>query len=150
MMIMMMIMIMMTIIIIYKDISNYSYSSSNIYSGTFDDDDVYKKVFPISGCFGVIQLFDNTFKCRYIAKGCEHSYVGNLKVKIFHFCKAPVTHVLQPVGDCLATKKQLQPMQPLCGQKLRFSIADQSATGRRQLYLKIGVQSAIGRRLVGD
>ena len=64
--------------------------------------------------------------------------------------KAPVTHALKPVGDCPATKKQLQPMQPLCDQKLRFSVADQSATGRRQLSLKIGDQSVIGRRLVGD
>ena len=64
--------------------------------------------------------------------------------------KAPVTHVLQPVGDCLATKKQLQPMQPLCDQKLHFSVADQLATGRRQLSLKIGDQSGTGRRLVGD
>ena len=64
--------------------------------------------------------------------------------------KAPVTHVLQPVGDCLATKKQLQPMQPLCDQNCVFRFTDQSATGRRQLSLKIGDQSAIGRRLVGD
>ena len=41
-------------------------------------------------------------------------------------------------------------MQPLCDQKMRFSVADQSATGRQQLSLKIGDQSAIGRRLVGD
>ena len=59
------------------------------------------------------------------------------------YFKAPVTHALQPVGDCIATKKQLQPMQPLCDQKLRFSVADQSATGRRQLSLKIGDPSAI-------
>ena len=65
------------------------------------------------------------------------------------YAKAPVTHVLQPVGDCLATEKQLQPMQPLCDQNCIFSVADQSATGRRQLSLKIGDQSAIGRRLVG-
>ena len=65
-------------------------------------------------------------------------------------CLTPVTHVLQPVGDCLATKKQLQPMQPLCDQKLHFSVADQSATGRRQLSLSTGDQSATGRRLVGD
>ena len=64
--------------------------------------------------------------------------------------KAPVTYVLQPVGDCLVTKKQLQPTQPLCDQKLHFSVADQSATGRRQLFLKVGDQSATGRRLVGD
>ena len=68
----------------------------------------------------------------------------------FSVSKAPVTHVLQPVGDCLATKKQLQPMQPLCDQTCIFSVADQSATGRRQLSLKIGDQSATGRRLVGD
>ena len=47
-------------------------------------------------------------------------------------------------------KKQLQPMQPLCDQKLHFSVADQLATGRRQLSLKIGDQSAIDRRLVDD
>ena len=65
--------------------------------------------------------------------------------------KAPVTHVLQPVGDCLATKKQLQPMQPLCDQKLRFSVADQSATGRRQLSLEIGQWlSAISRGAIGN
>ena len=62
--------------------------------------------------------------------------------------KAPVTHVLQPVGDCLATKKQLQPMQPLCDQKLHFSVADQSATGRRQLSLKKGDWSVTGGRLI--
>ena len=60
--------------------------------------------------------------------------------------EAPVTHVLQLVGDCLATKKQLQPMQPLCDQKLHFSVADQPATGRRQQSLK----SATDWRLVGD
>ena len=87
-------------------------------------------------------------------------------------CVAPVTHVLQPVGDCLATKKQLQPMQPLCDQKLRFSVADQSddwsattipknrrpvgdrsATGGRLIanWLEIGCDwSATGWRLVGD
>ena len=70
--------------------------------------------------------------------------------KRFVLCKAPVTHVLQRVGDCLATEKQLQPMQPLCDQNCIFSVADQSATGRRQLSLKIGDQSATGRRLVGD
>ena len=41
-------------------------------------------------------------------------------------------------------------MQPLCDQKLHFSVADQSATGRRQLSLTIGDQLATGRRLVGD
>ena len=41
-------------------------------------------------------------------------------------------------------------MQPLCDQKLRFLVADQSATGRQQLSLTIGDQSAIRRRLVGD
>ena len=41
-------------------------------------------------------------------------------------------------------------MQPLCDQKLHFSVADQSTTGRRQLSLKIGDQSVTGRRLVGD
>ena len=34
-------------------------------------------------------------------------------------------------ATALRLKKQLQPMQPLCDQKLRFSVADQSATGRR-------------------
>ena len=63
---------------------------------------------------------------------------------------APVTHVLQPVGDCFATKKQLQPMQPLCDQKLHFSVANQSATGRRQLSLKIGDRSATGGRLIAN
>ena len=89
------------------------------------------------------------------------SYIA-LYVILFLLAKAPVTHVLQPVGDCLATKKQLQPMQPLCDQNCIFSVADQSATGRRQLSLKIGDQSAtgwlptdwkwvaIGRQLVGD
>ena len=65
--------------------------------------------------------------------------------------KAPVTHVLQPVGDCLATKKQLQPMQQLCDQKLYFSVADQSATGRRQLSPHrppVGDRSATGGRLI--
>ena len=65
-------------------------------------------------------------------------------------CKAPVTHVLQPVGDCLATEKQLQPMQPLCDQELHFSVADQSATGGRQLSLKIGDRSATGGRLIAN
>ena len=32
--------------------------------------------------------------------------------------KAPVTHVLQPVGDCLATKKQLQPVFEIQSKKL--------------------------------
>ena len=41
-------------------------------------------------------------------------------------------------------------MQPLCDQKLRFSVADQLATGWRQLSLKIGDQSAIGRRLIAN
>ena len=66
------------------------------------------------------------------------------------YSKAPVTHVLQPVGDCLATKKQLQPMQPLCDQILHFSVADQSGTGRRQLSLKIGDRSATGGRLIAN
>ena len=68
----------------------------------------------------------------------------------FNLCKAPVTHVLQPVGDCLATKKQLQPMQSLCDQNCIFSVGDQSATGRRQLSLKSGDQSATGGRLVAN
>ena len=67
-----------------------------------------------------------------------------------HYIKAPVTHVLQTVGDCLATKKQLQPMQPLCNQKLHFSVADQSATGRRQLSLKIGDHLATGGHLIAN
>ena len=37
-------------------------------------------------------------------------------------------------------------MQPLCDQKLHFSVADQSASGRRQISLKIGDQSATGGR----
>ena len=65
-------------------------------------------------------------------------------------CLALVTHVLQPVGDCLATKKQLQQMQPLCDQNCIFSVADQSATGRRQQSLKIGDQSTTGRRLIAN
>ena len=28
--------------------------------------------------------------------------------------KAPATHALQPVGDCLGTKTQLQLLQPPC------------------------------------
>ena len=61
-----------------------------------------------------------------------------------------VTHVLQPLGDCLATKKQLQAMQPLCNQKLHFLVADQLATGRRQLSLKIGDWWAIDCQLTGN
>ena len=53
-------------------------------------------------------------------------------------------------ATALRLKQQPQPMQQLCDQKLRFSVADQSATGRRQLSLTIGDQSAIGRRLMGD
>ena len=64
--------------------------------------------------------------------------------------KAPVTHVLQPVGDCLATEKQLQPMQLLWDQTLPFPVADQSVTGRRQLSLKIGDRSATGGRLIAN
>ena len=41
-------------------------------------------------------------------------------------------------------------MQPLWDQNCILSAADQSATGRRQLSLKIGDQSASGRQLVGD
>ena len=69
---------------------------------------------------------------------------------IQYLFKAPVTHALQSVGDYLGTKTQLQPIQPLCDQNCIFSVANQSATGRRQLYLKIGDQSATGRRLVVD
>ena len=39
-------------------------------------------------------------------------------------------------------------MQPLCDQNCILSVADQSATGRRQISPKIGDQSASGRRLV--
>ena len=41
-------------------------------------------------------------------------------------------------------------MQPICDQNCIFSVADQSATGRRQQSLKVGDQSRTGRRLVGD
>ena len=50
----------------------------------------------------------------------------------------------------LATKTQLQPMQSLCDQNCIFSVADQSATVRRQLSLKIDDQLATSRRPVGD
>ena len=63
---------------------------------------------------------------------------------------APVTHVLQPVGNCLATKKQLQPMQPLCDQKLRFSVADQSATTIPKNRRPVGDRSATGERLIAN
>ena len=41
-------------------------------------------------------------------------------------------------------------MQPLCDQKLRFSVADQSVTGRRQLSLKVGDRLATGGRLIAN
>ena len=81
--------------------------------------------------------------------------------------KAAVTHVLQLVGDCLATKKQLQPMQPLCDQKRRLvgdNYPPKSATSRQSVgdswaidcqlignrLQLVGNWSATGRRWVGD
>ena len=61
---------------------------------------------------------------------------------------APITHALQPVGDCLATKRTAATNATTVRSKLHFSVADQSASGRRQISLKIDDHSATGGRLI--
>ena len=57
--------------------------------------------------------------------------------------KAPVTHALQPVGDCLATKNRCNH----CAIKTAFF---RLQINRRQLSLKIGDRLATGGRLIAN
>ena len=105
---------------------------------------------PPTSLGGGINIAFQSVSCIHAEWAILGDDVGAASRRLTFLYKAPVPHALQPVGDCLATIKQLQPMQPLCDQKLRFPVADQSATGRRQLSLKISDQSAIGRWLMGN